>query len=122
MLAPPSQPEPVVDVLHGVEVVDPFRWLEDQGAPQTRNWIKAQTAYTRRYFDSVPGRERIRSRVKQLLEYKGTISDTWEVGEHLFFLKRGLASEQPSIFMRDGLLGEDRVLIDPMLSHAGAQR
>ncbi len=61
MEPPPFSPvEPVTEVLHGVPVTDPYRWLEDQESPRTREWIAAQTRYTRSYLDSIPGRERIR--------------------------------------------------------------
>ena len=43
---PASQSQPVVDTLHGVTVTDPYRWLEDQEAPATRDWIARQNAYT----------------------------------------------------------------------------
>jgi len=55
---PPSTPiEPVTDVLHGVPITDPYRWLEDQNSPRTRQWLKDQATYTRAYLDAIPGRE-----------------------------------------------------------------
>src|ERR1700722_9796270 len=64
---PPSPIEPVTEVLHGVPVVDPYRWLEDQNAPRTQKWIDAQTRYARAHLDSIPGRERIRERIREFL-------------------------------------------------------
>jgi len=40
--APPSRRADVVDTLHGVPVADPYRWLEDQQAPEVRAWIDGQ--------------------------------------------------------------------------------
>ena len=66
--APPQTPaEPVIESLHGVEVVDPYRWLEDQDSPRTRAWLSGQEAYTRAYFDALPQRTSIRQRVRELL-------------------------------------------------------
>jgi prolyl oligopeptidase len=117
---PPATPiEPVTEVLHGVEITDPYRWLEDQNSPRTRKWIEEQTAYTRAYLDAIPGRDRIRKRVEELLTGKDVISDPWKVGARYFFLKRRQNSEQHSIVMREGLLGEERILVDPVLRATG---
>lgn len=110
---PPTLVEPVTEVLHGVEVTDPYRWLEDQNSPRTRKWLDDQAAYTRAYFDALPDRERIRARVKELLALKEVISEPWNVGDRYFFLKLQEGGEQPVIFMRDGLFGRDTVLVDP---------
>src|SRR5713101_5127297 len=106
---PPFTPvEPVTEVLHGVEITDSYRWLEDQNSPRTRKWIEEQTAYTHTYLDAIPGRVRIRRRVRELLGGKDVISDPWKVGARYFFLKRRRNSEQHSIVMTEGLLGEER--------------
>jgi len=118
---PPTMAEPVVDVLHGIEVTDPYRWLEDQDAPRTRSWIEEQTAYTHSYFKEISGRQCIRDRVEQFLALKGSLSEPWNVGNRFFFLKRREKDEQPVIVMRDSLFGEDQVLIDPALRGTGPQ-
>ena len=43
---PPTRVQVVTDTLHGVPIADPYRWLEDKDAPETRTWVKAQMAYT----------------------------------------------------------------------------
>jgi len=68
MTPPPySAVEPVTEIFHGVSVTDPYRWLEDQDSPRTRDWIKEQTLYARAYLDSIPGRKRIRERIQEFL-------------------------------------------------------
>jgi len=64
---PTSVAEPVTDVLHGVRVVDPFRWLEDWESPRVRAWIGEQQRYTRARLDAAPGRVEIRRRVTEFL-------------------------------------------------------
>ena len=76
---PLSEIEPVTETLHGIPVTDPYRWIEDPNSQQTRNWIERQTRYARNYLDGLPGRERIRGRVRELLDVK-----TYDT-----FLKRG---------------------------------
>jgi prolyl oligopeptidase len=112
--APPLTPvEPVTELLHGVEITDPYRWLEDQNSPRTRKWLDEQAAYTGAYFATIPDREHIRKRVGELLALKEVISEPWNVGDRYFFLKRQEDTEQPAIVMRDGLFGPETVLVDP---------
>ena len=113
MMAPPFSPiEPVTEVLHGVPVTDPYRWLEDQDAPRTREWLLAQSEYARSYLDSIPGRDRIRERIRELLDVE-TYDSVQKVGQRYFFRKRSPGQEQPCIYFRESADGQDRVLIDP---------
>ena len=65
--SPFTASEPVTEIFHGVPVIDPYRWLEDQNAPRTREWIKQQSGYARAYLDAIPGRDGIRRRLRELL-------------------------------------------------------
>ena len=110
---PFTAPEPVTEVLHGVPITDPFRWLEDQNSPGTRAWIEGQTRYARAYLDSIPGRERIRERIREFLAVE-THDSLQKAGNRYFFRKRLPDQEQPCIYMRDGADGADQLLIDPL--------
>src|SRR5579864_1134674 len=99
---PPTPVEPVTEILHGVEVTDPYRWLEDQNSPRTRTWLDEQAAYARAYLNAIPGREQIKKRVRELMAFKEVVSEPWNVGDRYFFLKRQADREQPAIVMRDG--------------------
>jgi prolyl oligopeptidase len=113
MEPPPCSPvEPVTEVLHGVAVTDPYRWLEDQESIQTRSWLDAQTKHARAYLDVIPGRERIRQRIHELLDIEAYDS-VQKVGQRYFFRKRLPGQEQPCIYLREGPDGEDCLLIDP---------
>ncbi len=110
---PPYTPvEPVTEVLHGVRVTDPYRWLEDPDSPRTREWLQAQTEYARRYLDAIPGRQRIRARVREFLDVE-THDSIQKVGRRYFFRKRLPGQEQYSIYFRDGIDAVDHLLIDP---------
>ena len=104
--------EAVTDVIHGVPVTDPYRWLEDSGSPQTREWIERQTGYARAYLGSIPGRDSIRDRIREFLAVE-TYDSLQIVGKRYFFRKRLPLQEQPSIYMRVGAHGEDHLLLDP---------
>jgi prolyl oligopeptidase len=111
--APPFSPvEPVTELFHGVSVTDPYRWLEDQDSPRTRQWIEEQTRYVRSFLDHMPGRERIRERIQEFLAVEAYDS-LQKVGNRYFFRKRLPNQEQPCIYMRDGAEGPDQLLVDP---------
>lgn len=113
MMAPPFSPiEPVTDVLHGIPITDPYRWLEDQDSPRTRQWLSAQSEFARSYLDSIPGRDRIGKRIRELLDVE-TYDSIQKVGQRYFFRKRQPGQEQPCIYFREGADGRDQLLIDP---------
>src|SRR5437868_6254822 len=100
----PTVSDPVTDIIHGVEVTDPYRWLEDQNSHRTRAWIETQCAHTRAYFAFIQSREAIHQRVSELLS-SPAIAEAWNIGDRYFYLKRHEGSEQPVIVMRNGLFG-----------------
>jgi prolyl oligopeptidase len=110
---PPYSPvEPVTEILHGVPITDPYRWLEDQESPRTREWLTAQTKYARAYLDGIPGRDHIRERIRELLDVE-TYDSIQRVANRYVFRKRARGKEQPCIFLREGPDGHDQLLIDP---------
>lgn len=111
--SPPfSASEPVTEILHGVAVTDPYRWLEDQDSGRTRDWIDEQTCYARAYLDGLPGREQIRKRTREFLDAQ-TYDSLEKAGARYFFRKRLPGDEQPALYMREGEDGRDRLLLDP---------
>jgi len=111
--APPySRVDPVTEMLHGVPITDPYRWLEDQESPGTREWLAAQTKFARAYLDAIPGREHIRERIRELLDVE-TYDSIQRVSNKYVFRKRARGQEQPCIFLREGPDGEDQLLLDP---------
>jgi prolyl oligopeptidase len=110
--APCSPVGAVTEVFHGITVIDPYRWLEDQGSAQTRAWLEAQAEYARAYLDAIPGRERIHERIRELLDVE-IYDSVQKVGQTYFFRKRLRGQEQPCIYLRETPDGEDQLLIDP---------
>ncbi len=110
--APATRVENFREVLHGVELVDPYHWLNDLGTPEARAWIDAQNAYTRSMLDGLPSRSRIQKRLTELLVYD-TMGAPEERGGRYFFSKRRVGEDQPVVYVRQGLAGVDEVLIDP---------
>ena len=117
--SPRSPVEPVVDLLHGVPIADPYRWLEDQNSPRTRAWIEAQTLYARTYLGNLPGRETIRERVRELVDIEAY--DSFLMARNrVFFRKRLAGQEQPCLYFRDGVHGHDQLLLDPATRGTGS--
>lgn len=114
LMAPPpySIVEPVTEIIHGVSVTDPYRWLEDQESARTRAWIDEQTLYARAYLEDIPGRDRIRERIREFLAVE-TYDSLQIAASRYFFRKRLPDQEQPCIYMREGADSEDQLLIDP---------
>lgn len=118
MAAPPSpkppetRAEPVREVIHGVSIADPYRWLEDQNSPQTRAWIDAQNEYTERLMASRPGKDAIEKRVLELMKTDSAAIPI-EAGGRLFFTRKAADQELPVLYMRQGVDGKDEVLVDP---------
>ena len=111
--APPAtRRDDVQEVLHGVTLVDPYRWLEDQNAPETRAWIDAQNRHAHSLLDARPRRAAIRERLTALSRRDTQWAPTERAGRY-FILKRRAGDDLPVLTVRAGLQGEDAVLLDP---------
>lgn len=101
-----------MDVLHGVSVRDPYRWLEDGDADEVRRWSEAQGRHTRAALDAVPFASRIRERLRALFSI-GLVTAPVARGGRYFHQRRAGDQEQPVLYVREGRDGADRVLLDP---------
>ena len=66
---PATRTDAIVDTVHGLELPDPYRWLEDETSPEVQAWMTAQDEYTRAELAKLPGREAIASRLRELFYY-----------------------------------------------------
>lgn len=107
---PKTRRDDVKETIFGVTLNDPYRWLEDQNSPETRAWIEEQNRYTDSILETLPGRDRISSRLAELLKID-TIGTPFERGGRYFFSKRRADQNQPVIYMREN--GRDVALVDP---------
>ncbi len=111
-VAPPTRRAVVVDTVHGVAIADPYRWLEQQDAPETRAWIDAQNVHTGAVIGALPGREAIERRLSELLRVQ-TINIPLVRGGRYFLSKRAADQNLTVLYMRRSLNGPDEVLVDP---------
>ena len=112
MAAPQSRQDDVVEVLHGERIADPYRWLEDGGTADTQAWTAAQNARTTSYLSAVRVRPALRARLEELLAI-GSLGAPVPAGGRYFYQYRDGRQNQPILFVREGVEGEDRPLIDP---------
>jgi prolyl oligopeptidase len=108
---PKAEKRPLEETLHGVKIVDNYRWLEDGSSPETQKWVEAEMAYTNAVLDPLPGREAIHKRLTELLSI-GSISAPQIGGKYYFYARREGMQNQPIVFVRDEADGKDRVLVD----------
>ncbi len=109
---PATRVETVVDTLHGVEVEDPYRWLEDGASDEVAAWTAAQNNYFREYIDGFEGHDRVVAEVERLLTI-GHITSPEVRGNHYFFYRREAGQNHMVLYKRTGLEGTPEVLVDP---------
>ena len=109
---PPTRADPLVETLHGVDVPDPYRWLEDIDAPETRAWIEAQNSHTRAWLDRWPGLPSMRDRLSQLIDHPRA-GVPWHRAGRWFQLRNTGLQNQDVLYTMDAPDDEGRVLLDP---------
>jgi prolyl oligopeptidase len=117
-VAPSTYPDTktlsVVDEQFGQKVADPYRWLEDdvRNSKDVANWVAAQKAVADPYLDSLPAKAPLAARMKALFNYERYSLPQKAGGQYFFTKNDGLQNQSP-LYVRKGLKGKDRVLIDP---------
>jgi prolyl oligopeptidase len=102
----------LVEVLHGVNVADPYRWLEDDHSPETKAWVAEQNRATFAHLGKIPAREAIRSRLTQLWNYE-RYSTPYRKGDRYFFSKNNGLQNQSVLYTTHSLDAEPEILLDP---------
>jgi prolyl oligopeptidase len=87
-----------VDIIQGVRVADPYRWLEDWNDPKVQAWSDAQNTRTRAFLDPLPGRAGVQTQLTQFIKaaspsYAGLAAR----GDHVFALYNDPAKQQPAL-------------------------
>ena len=118
---PPSRREDVVDVVHGVDVADPYRWLESGDSPDVAEWVATQNEYTRQALDARPDRGHWHERLSALIGLP-TVLGCQVRGDFLFVLERGRHADQFALVVRSASNPQApaRVLLDPAAMAADA--
>tara|TARA_Y100000815_G_scaffold33033_1_gene27577 strand:- start:626 stop:2776 length:2151 start_codon:yes stop_codon:yes gene_type:complete len=117
-LTAPDYPETrtgdVVETPFGEEVADPYRWLENdvRTDEEVAAWVASENAVTDAFLAKLPGRDTLKARITELTDYERFGLPTEKGGRYFYSRNDGLQN-QSVLYVRDGLDGEARVLIDP---------
>ena len=109
---PAARREDCAEQIHGRPIADPYRWLEDAGSAETKDWLAAQDALLAGHMALLGGREALAARITELLGAGSVDPPVWR-GERRFFTRRAAGQEHAVLFTATAAEGE-RVLIDPM--------
>jgi len=103
-----------VDTYHGVDIADPFRWLEndvrEDGAVEA--WVASQNEVTMAHLTGLPGRESIRQRLTELWNYEKFGTPFKKGGRYYYYKNDGLQN-QYVLYLMESVEAEPQVLIDP---------
>jgi prolyl oligopeptidase len=116
--APAAYPETervdIADEYHGTEVVDAYRWLEDdvRENPEVSDWVERQNDVTFRYLERISEREPIHARLTELWNYERFGLPVKEGGRYFYSYNDGLQN-QDVVYALKTLDAEPELLIDP---------
>ena len=112
--APPVAPvKDVVDYYFGTKVSDPYRYMENLKDPEVQAWFKGQNDYTRTVLDKIPGRAKLLARIRELDQSVPRVFAGRLPGDSYLIWKRLPNEDTGKMYLRSGLKGTDRLLIDP---------
>lgn len=102
-----------IDDYHGITVADPYRWLEDPNAADTKEWTEVQNQRTRQYLDDYPDREQIKQNITHYMNYtKYTVPQ--REGDYYYYHKNDGLQNQPVFYRSSTLeLADESIVIDP---------
>ncbi len=109
---PETRRDAVVDDYFGTKVADPYRWLEDDNAPDTKAWVEAQNKVTRGYLDAIPEREAIKARLTKVWNYE-RFGVPFRRGGNYFYNRNDGLQNQAVLFVTENLEDSGRILLDP---------
>ena len=111
---PPTVEENVVEEQFGVAVADPYRWLEDdvRNSDAVAGWVKSQQDVTNAYLKDIPGKAQLKASMAKMFDYE-RFGVPRRAGDRYFYMRNDGLQNQSVLYVRDGLTGEGRPLIDP---------
>ncbi|MCA9255393.1 MAG: S9 family peptidase [Phycisphaerales bacterium] len=109
---PETRTVDVVDTIHGEKIADPYRWLEDDNADDTKAWVKAENDVTFGYLDTIPERAAIENRLTELWNYERYGTPTKKGGRYFYSRNDGLQN-QSVIYTVKSINDTPKELLDP---------
>ena len=121
--APPAAPvRPVTDTYFGQAVTDPYRWMEDTKSADMQAWMKGQAEFAGAKLRTMPFREDFLRELTELDKAGAIVRNVVRRGDRYFYLKTLAGEPNAKLYTRDGVAGEEHLLVDPATySEAGKQ-
>ncbi|KIG19646.1 Prolyl endopeptidase [Enhygromyxa salina] len=110
---PPTPREDVVEVIHGREVHDPYRWLEAGDRAGVRAWVRRQDLHARSVLGASAHRQGFRNELRRMWDRDAIVGPVDKRGDRYFYGRRHKGRDKTVYYVREGLRGRERVLIDP---------
>lgn len=119
---PPTKKLAQTDNYHGIEVADPYRWLENDTSAETAAWVTVQNTLTNNYLNRIPYRNEVKNRLLEVYNYPRYTVPFHNSGYYYFYKNDGLQN-QSALFRQKGLHGTPEMVLDPnTLSADGTTR
>ena len=111
---PKTATVPVVDTAFGERVADPYRWLEAdvRTDAKVRDWVTAENRVSGAYLSKLPGRDAFAKRMRELFAFE-RLGVPQRAGSRYFYSRNTGLQNQSTLWVREGLGGEERLLLDP---------
>ena len=111
---PETRKSDVAEVQFGTRVADPYRWLENdvRSDKEVAEWVERQNALTQGYLAALPQRGWFASRIRALMDYE-RFGLPRKAGRSYFYTRNSGLQNQAQLFVRQGLNGKPRLLLDP---------
>lgn len=103
---------PVVDIYFDTEVIDNYRWLEDDNSDNTAQWVKSQNEVTFSYLDQIPFREQLKNRLEKIWNYE-KLTAPFQEGEFTYFYKNDGLQNQYVVYRKKLGNEEEEVFLNP---------
>ncbi len=116
---PQTHKEDVKDTYFGINVQDPYRWLEDDNSAATAAWVDEENKVTSSYLEKIPFRDKIRQRLTTMWNYAKQ-GAPFKRGKYYFDYRNNGIQNQSVLYVREGIDGTPRILIDPNTLSADA--
>ncbi|MDJ0581069.1 prolyl oligopeptidase family serine peptidase [Crocosphaera sp.] len=109
---PTTPQQDVIDIYHGVEIKDPYRWLENPDSEETKTWISAQNKLTFDYLSTISAREKIKERLTKLWDYE-KYGIPFKKADRYFYFKNNGLQNQSVLYTLKNLEDQPTILLDP---------
>ncbi|MGK7958590.1 MAG: prolyl oligopeptidase family protein [Crocosphaera sp.] len=109
---PTTPKQDVTDIYHGVEIKDPYRWLENPDSEESKAWITAQNELTFDYLSTITARKKIKERLTQLWDYE-KYGIPFKKADRYFYFKNNGLQNQSVLYTLKSLEDEPTILLDP---------